>query len=171
MNRLLWLFLIVTRLRDRLRCPSCSAVGTYKLHAPVWNTGNWLCVVFGHKPCNISWEGGSYGQEEWKCEREGCGYSYIRGSLVKETVKQIRPWRWLCKWCGYYDGPEGKGLLCCPSPTFGCWIFRAQTDAWKGHTPEEAVRTQSALDIKAATVTGMRPRDENMMYRPWPWRG
>src|SRR6266403_1850822 len=46
MNRLIWLFLIVTRLRDRLRCPNCKAVGTYKLHAPGprWR---WLCKYCG----------------------------------------------------------------------------------------------------------------------------
>lgn len=47
MNRLLWFFLIVTRLRDRLRCPNCEAVGTYKLHAPGprWR---WLCKYCGY---------------------------------------------------------------------------------------------------------------------------
>lgn len=47
MNRLIWLFLIATRLRDRLRCPNCDAVGTYKLHAPTprWR---WLCKYCGY---------------------------------------------------------------------------------------------------------------------------
>ena len=47
MNRLIWLFLIATRLRDRLRCPNCGAVGTYKLHAPPpkWR---WLCKYCGY---------------------------------------------------------------------------------------------------------------------------
>jgi len=119
MKRLLWLFLIVTRLRDRLRCPECKAVGTYKLHAP------------------------------------GNG----------------RPWRWLCKWCGYYDGPEGRGLLCCPSPTFGCWIFRSQADGFKGMTPEAALLISAGKERR-------KYRDENpdapipdIHYSPWPWRG
>lgn len=114
MKRLLWIFLIVTRLRDRLRCPSCSAVGTYKLHAP------------------------------------GNG----------------RPWRWLCKWCGYYKGPEGTGLLCCPSPTFGCWIFRMQKDGFKGHTPQEAVKEVSMYEN-----VNSREDWRASTYEPWPWRG
>ena len=47
LNRLLWLLLIVTRLRDRLRCPNCEAVGTYKLHAPP-PTWRWLCKYCGY---------------------------------------------------------------------------------------------------------------------------
>jgi hypothetical protein len=43
--------------------------------------------------------------------------------------KSTRPWRWLCKWCGYYDGPEGKGRLCYPSATKGCWAFFTDPDA------------------------------------------
>lgn len=28
--------------------------------------------------------------------------------------------RWLCKWCGYYQGPEGV-LRCWPDPDLGVW--------------------------------------------------
>lgn len=47
-------------LRDRLRCPSCKKVGTWKPH------GGWFDF---------------------------------------EDERKVR--RWLCKWCGYYIGPEG----------------------------------------------------------------
>lgn len=112
MNYLLWLFLIVTRLRDRLRCPECGAVGTYKLHAP------------------------------------GNG----------------RPWRWLCKWCGFYRGPEGTGKLCCPSPTFRCWIFKSQPEGFKGKTPEEMIFRECVIQ---SVVAGENPTP----YKVWPWRG
>jgi len=53
------LALVVVGMRDRLRCPDCRKVGTYKPH----------------------------------------------GSLI--TERGGRPVaRWLCKWCGFYRGPE-----------------------------------------------------------------
>ena len=119
MLRLLWLFLIITRLRDRLRCPVCSAVGTYKPHAP------------------------------------GDG----------------RPWRWMCKWCGFYKGPEGMGKLCCPSPTFGCWIFKDQQDGFKGATPEIAVEERANFDAGVARRLVDRDKAATLDYKPWPWRG
>lgn len=53
-------FLRIFGIRDRLRCPNCHSVGTWKPH------GGWLDF--------------------------------------KDTRK-VR--RWLCKWCGFYVGPEG----------------------------------------------------------------
>lgn len=54
-------FLRVLGMRDRLRCPECGAVGTWKPH------GGWL-----------------------------------------DRTDERRVRRWLCKWCGYYVGPEGE---------------------------------------------------------------
>jgi len=56
----LWDFTRIIFLRDRLSCPSCGAIGTWKPH------GGWL--DFSDK-------------------------------------RKVR--RWLCKWCGWYHGPEG----------------------------------------------------------------
>jgi len=56
----LWDFSRLVGMRDRLRCPGCGAVGTWKPH------GGWL---------------------------------------DREDARKVR--RWLCKWCGLYDGPEG----------------------------------------------------------------
>ena len=98
MKPIIWLFLIVTRLRNRLRCPACGAVGTYKLHA--------------------------------------------RGNG--------RPFRWLCKWCGYYKGPEGIGLLCAPSITNKCWVFKEEYSLLPGKTPAEIIKEHGNF---------------------WPWRG
>lgn len=103
--RLTWLLLIVTRLRDRLRCPVCSAVGTFKLHAPT-------------KDAN----GGNV------------------------------PWRWLCKFCGYYKSSEKSGMLCYPSRSQKCWVFF--TD---GHPDELKLTPREALSETLGTV--------------WPWRG
>lgn len=47
-------------MRDRLRCPMCHAVGTWKPH------GGWMDFA---------------------------------------DERKVR--RWLCKWCGWYHGPEG----------------------------------------------------------------
>lgn len=69
-------------LRDRLRCPSCKAIGTWKPH------GGWLDKPSGKR-------------------------------------------RWLCKFCGYYIGPEGY-LLAYPSDKTEAWeigssyMFRPQ---------------------------------------------
>lgn len=60
--------------RDRLRCPVCSKVGTWKPH------GGWL--------------------DRW-------------------DKRKVR--RWLCKWCGYYVGPEGEKEC----------SFDADTSTWR----------------------------------------
>lgn len=52
-------------LRDRLRCPACKAVGTWKPH------GGWA---------------------------DG------------DDQRKVR--RWMCKWCGFYLGPEPDRWVC-----------------------------------------------------------
>ena len=72
-------------LRDRLRCPSCKSIGTWKPH------GGWLDF---------------------------------------EDERKVR--RWMCKWCGIYNGPEGWHKV-----TVGvtCWVL----DQPKGSTPKSVV--------------------------------
>src|SRR5256885_1596194 len=97
-------FLRETRLRDRLRCPKCQAVGTYKPHGGWWDR--------------------------------------IKG----EDVRRVR--RWLCKWCGWYRGPEGS-LYCVMDEQRGHWSF-----------PEDAL------------VNGGTPEDILKAHtKAWPWRG
>jgi hypothetical protein len=93
-----WMALRLVGLRDRLRCPSCHAVGTWKPH------GGWL---------------------------------------DREDERRTR--RWLCKWCGYYVGPEGTRLASLLDP--GPWRLDGQ-----GTTPERVVKDS---EIPSA----------------WPWRG
>jgi hypothetical protein len=84
-------------LRDRLRCPKCSAIGTWKPH------------------------GGVFDRKDTRKER-----------------------RWLCKWCGYYVGPEG--------------VRRAEigVKAWR-------------LCRKGSARAPDTPRER---CKPaWPWRG
>ena len=87
------------QIRDRLRCPKCRAVGTWKPHGDVLDFEDVRCVV-----------------------------------------------RWLCKWCGYYRGPEGERwatlgskswelpdhgtnpLLTCDTPQKRC----GSADPWQG---------------------------------------
>jgi hypothetical protein len=87
---------------NRLRCPRCGAVGTWKPREPV------------------------------RDERSGA----------------MRPFRWLCKWCGYYDGPEGQ-KQCCVDTVDRVWKFSEEADTHL--TPRRAVR-QSAIS------------------NAWPWR-
>jgi hypothetical protein len=79
-------------LRDRLRCPHCGKIGTFKPH------------------------GG-------------------RADRRAGDTRGVR--RWLCKWCGYYLGPEGVQQAF-PSAEHGAW---ALVDWGFTHeaTPEEAV--------------------------------
>ena len=89
-------------LRDRLRCPKCKAVGTWKPHG---------------------------------------------GRLTKEErAYPVR--RWMCKWCGYYVGPEDTNA-CAPNPEMGVWSDRRIVKDPK--TPAEIVAEHPA--------------------HPWPWRG
>lgn len=106
-------------LRDRLRCPQCKAVGTWKPHG---------------------------------------------GLLDFEDVRKIR--RWLCKWCGYYLGPEGE-LLCFPDARKRCWSLpRSISGESKEEThfmprPDEAIM-QFYFKFRSGHLG---------VYVPNPWRG
>lgn len=71
--------------RDRLRCPSCRSIGTWRPHG---------------------------------------------GPLDRED-KRGTP-RWLCKWCGFYDGPEG---------TQQAYVGEHAWTLDEGFTPKQAVRS------------------------------
>lgn len=92
----------LTRLRDRLRCPCCDAVGTFKPHGTVFDT---------------------------------------------EDLRDVP--RWLCKWCGYYLGPEGSTVALL-SPDMRVWML-PEVDGG-GTTPQATFRR---------TALGWA----------WPWRG
>lgn len=78
-------------MRDRLRCPHCGAVGTWKPH------------------------GGWYDGLDLRCVR-----------------------RWLCKWCGGYDGPEGV-MAARYSAERGWWVL-PDDEAWeRGVVPVDTV--------------------------------
>jgi len=71
--------------RDRLRCPSCKSIGTWKPH------GGWL---------------------------------------DREDERKVR--RWMCKWCGIYNGPEGWQRVTVGST---CWVL----DNPRGSTPKNVI--------------------------------
>lgn len=90
-------------LRDRLRCPKCSAIGTWKPHGSYW--------------------------------------------FDREDKRGVS--RWMCKWCGYYIGPEGEQQALA-DPAVNAW--QLEKDAGPGSdTPQRIVA-----------------RSES---RAWPWRG
>jgi hypothetical protein len=72
-----WSLTRVAGLRDRLRCPDCRRVGTWKPHGGVVDA-----LV------------------DWKDLRTG----RMDHGLYRR-LRTTR--RWLCKWCGHYTGPEG----------------------------------------------------------------
>lgn len=92
-------FLRLIGMRDRLRCPSCRAVGTWKPH------GGWL-------------------------DRDD---------------DRPRRRRWMCKWCGYYIGPEGHGHLVAVPALGDRWIFRNEDHTTR--TPEQIVRRYYSEEI------------------------
>lgn len=93
-------------LRDRLRCPECKRVGTFKPHGTWW--------------------------DRWR-----------------DGDRQVR--RWLCKWCGFYVGPEGT-IYAFPSRRTGCWVLPGWTDA-HGATPSadplDVEKVPSAVVLEA----------------------
>ncbi len=111
MKHTLYMLLRFIGMRDRLRCPDCGKVGTWKPHG-------------GLLDLDMS--------------------SGIRGGK-RRHVK-----RWLCKWCGYYRGPEGVDRC----------IIRDGT--WQ--LPRWAVKQP-----KPSKETGFRPVD--LVPRCDPWRG
>ena len=90
-------------LRDRLRCPECKAVGTWKPH------GGWLDF---------------------------------------EDNRKVR--RWLCKYCGYYRGPEGE-KWCLYVPSIKRWELPEKVlKGMEQRTPESILKSTT---------------------KAWPWRG
>jgi hypothetical protein len=98
---LFWLATL-TGMRERLRCPHCTAVGTFKMH------GDLRSQLRGDRPAR----------------------------------------RWMCKYCGYYLGPEGRTQVF-PSSVTKAWIGPGGGE--REPTPSEAVMDR--------------------MGRVWPWFG
>lgn len=91
-------------LRDRLRCPECRKVGTFKPHGTLW-------------------------------DRRYHGDRRVR--------------RWLCKWCGFYTGPEGR-LYAFPSQVTGAWALPGWTEdgeAIPGEDPLVIEPTPSVVNL------------------------
>jgi rubredoxin len=88
-------------MRDRLRCPSCHAVGTWKPHGDLVSR-----IRYGDRPVR----------------------------------------RWMCKWCGRYEGPEGVTKA---------WP-RSETKVWVVEAPDFKDREPTPRELVAPT---------------WPWRG
>ena len=70
----------------------------------------------------------------------------IEARLRHEDIK-VR--RWLCKWCGYYNGPRGS-TRCYPDQESGVWAL-PDTGSGLGRTPAEVIREH--------------------LSKTWPWRG
>lgn len=98
----LWYALRWVGIRDRLRCPDCKAVGTWKPHGTRSARRN------GDRPAR----------------------------------------RWLCKYCGHYEGPEGV-LRCWPDPKLKVWVLPT-ADVEPLPTPRDLLREHGNL---------------------WPWKG
>lgn len=107
----------LTGMRDRLRCPHCQAVGTWKMH------GGWLDEQV----------------DRWS----------VAGA---DDLRSTR--RWLCKFCGYYIGPEGI-VQAWPDRERGWWVLPASFDP---ESPEDPGETPDDVLWREMGAT-------------WPWRG
>jgi hypothetical protein len=103
-------------LRDRLRCPECKRIGTFKPHGTLWD--RWV-----------------------------------------DLDRPVR--RWLCKWCGFYVGPEGK-LYAFPSATTGAWALPGWTAPDGAFPGEEELPVDK---VPSAVVANYYGRSVN------PWAG
>jgi uncharacterized protein CbrC (UPF0167 family) len=76
-------------------------------------------------------------------------YKFRRGKLRCPCCGTVGTWkpyglywrdrevrRWLCKWCGFYDGTDGR-FWCGADKTQGCWVKREKQEQT---TPEEIMR-------------------------------
>lgn len=99
-----WFLTYYIGVRDRLRCPQCRAVGTWKPHGS-------------------------------QIERHFYGDIPVR--------------RWLCKWCGYYNGPLGR-VVAYPDPASRVWTL-PEPGVERSPTPAQVVSEH--------------------MGKTWPWLG
>lgn len=94
-----WAVLWVTRMRDRLRCPVCKSVGTYKPHGGIFDrvdqrkVRRWLCKWCGHYrgadgifQCVIDEERGVWAFS-WECD----GTTPQR--VLRKWRRKTWPWR------------------------------------------------------------------------------
>ena len=105
----------VDTIRHRLRCPRCAKVGTWKPRGPVIRESSPAADVCG-------------GYTE-KVQLRFPGYSR-RARNYAGYVKR----RWLCKWCGLYDGQDEDDTDAFVDPERRVWsLIDALTDqetAW-----------------------------------------
>jgi hypothetical protein len=90
--------LVLIGLRDRLRCPKCRAVGTWKPH------GGWFEFLN-------------------RDHRSG----FIKEVIRKYGAKEAHNRRWLCKYCGFNVSTEGV-FQCCPDGKTKVWAVREQAE-------------------------------------------
>lgn len=56
--------------------------------------------------------------------------TYKLHAACKGLSGESRPYRWMCKFCGYYRAKnEGEGLLVYPSANLGVWAFKNQMES------------------------------------------
>lgn len=106
------LLFLVPYVRNRLRCPNCEAVGTFKPHGGVFD---------------------------------------------RQDVRRVP--RWLCKWCGYYFGPEGT-----KQAVLACDIL---PDRPKGYRWELVQDVSARGGIHTGTPQEILTSDTNGTVHPW----
>ena len=103
-------------LRQRLRCPYCDAIGTWKPH----------------------------------------------GTFTARIRHKDRPVRrWLCKFCGMYNGPEGE-VQAYPEARRGCWVLPKEYDPIAKRSERTAARV-----VPKAVLSKALPGKSRKGVNPW----
>lgn len=122
-----WGLTRIVHLRDRLRCPGCKAVGTFKPHG-------------GTVDAVVDW------------------WAHRRGEMPTEQYRNLRTVRrWLCKYCGRYEGPR--------SPLDGQEPQSGVSRAWPAETAWAIEGPEHDPDLWHL------PTPFEQVHPRWPWRG
>jgi len=60
------------------------------------------------------------------------------GVFDREDIRKVK--RWLCKWCGYYEGPEAYTRAYVDVGA-GCWAVHSADTPFDSYTPETYLMT------------------------------
>jgi hypothetical protein len=65
--------------------------------------------------------------------------------------------RWLCKWCGFYDGVDGR-YWCFIDPRQGCWVGPIEAEAESGVERQQRIaKGELTTPQKIARREGFNP--------------
>lgn len=121
--------------RDRLRCPKCKAIGTFKPYGGLFDR-----LFYTFTPSR-------------KMKKHGRPFKKRLRTFFNHKV------RFVCKWCGYFEGWHGIED-CCINIESGVWDFK------KNH--DDYLIPKDMMHEKYLEQTGQKEKAKKM---PNPWYG